>query len=193
MIRLSASQLFAAIGAKKTVDPRKPKKRRAAGTSGKTLEAMILASQRNDVILHQVKLEAKHIGGGKIVGVKSACDFFGCVVGSGRMIVVDAKETANEHRFATNEKTLKSHQRKQLVDSGRAGAIAGLIVLVRPTGIICWCDWKMLEKPKKSILIEEMMPMRHIDWKMIALPDCSGCTDPRSEGTHQMGTRQHPK
>lgn len=24
------------------------------------------------------------------------------------------------------------------------------------------------------------------------LPDCSGCTDPRSEGTHQEGTKQHP-
>ena len=24
------------------------------------------------------------------------------------------------------------------------------------------------------------------------LPDCTGCTDPRSEGTHQMGTKQHP-
>jgi hypothetical protein len=25
------------------------------------------------------------------------------------------------------------------------------------------------------------------------LPDCPGCTDPRSEGTHSFGTKQHPE
>lgn len=31
-----------------------------------------------------------------------------------------------------------------------------------------------------------------IDQSHFAFPHCSGCTDPRSEGTHQMGTVEHP-
>lgn len=41
-----------------------------------------------------------------------------------------------------------------------------------------WTEWTDKEEsptPKKTLL-----------------EDCSGCTDPRSEGTHQMHTKQHP-
>ena len=62
----------------------------------------------------------------------------------------------------------------------------GAMVVLRLPG---WQESKGVQA-ELAIADEYGLPVSYIDPE--PLPDCAGCTDPHSEGTHTEGTRQHP-
>lgn len=147
----TASQ-FPALAKPAGKPPRKP---RRPGTSGKSLEALILASP--GAVLTHVGQAAKRIQGGKVVAVRGPVDFFGTLAPGGRAIAIDAKRCELVRRFPVGDLThLPQHQRAELVRYGRAGAVAGLIVEAAARGQLYWCGWQWLEAPPPSLAWDEL-------------------------------------
>lgn len=119
---------------------------------GKTLERLITSEQtlpNREVVLTHVGQAARRIGEGKVVAVKGPVDFFGTVRGSGRSILFDAKE-CGKPSFDCNTSAVKQHQINELVRHGRAGALAGLLILDTRSGWVVWLDWRKLEQRKPT-------------------------------------------
>jgi hypothetical protein len=136
-------------------------------TKGKFLEKLIAKSQVG-VRLTQVPQAARVVDPRKWKGhqpkpgetndpftirQRGPCDFFGTIVGSGRAIILDAKEGGDQNRLELRESHLPDHQRTALIDHGRAGAVAGIIALSTLTNRLYWCDWRLLltEQSKRSL------------------------------------------
>lgn len=114
------------------------------GNRGKTLESIVELSQRGVVRVVKMGAEAKFLGGGAISPRKGPVDYVGTVVGTGRSICFDAKQSAQKYGLRTDQSHIPSHQRDFLIDQGRAGAISGLIVLRSRENQVLWLDWKYL-------------------------------------------------
>ncbi len=152
-------------------------RRKRSGHEGKTLEKIILASQ-NGVRITQVPQASRTIcKAGKAINVRvnSPCDFFGSFVGTGRLIVCDAKESSLARRLQTSEDHLPEHQRMSLIVYGQAGAVAGLIVM-HPSMVsglhwISWVDWRQLLERRPSILYTDMHHAGTVagvvDWSLV--------------------------
>jgi hypothetical protein len=130
----------------------------ARSTKGRFLEKLIARSQVG-VRLTQVPQAARVAWKSKPKGFaapstekpepftirqRGPCDFFGTIVGSGRAIILDAKEGGEQHRLVLDGTHLADHQRQSLVDHGRAGAVSGVIALATLTQRLYWCDWRLL-------------------------------------------------
>lgn len=114
---------------------------------GKSFETVILASQRDVVRLERIEQAAKRIGKGRMIPLKSPCDFTGTVVGTGRAITFDAKVCDLANRFPCgNRDHVPAHQIEHLIRHGEAGAIAGLLIWATKRCRYFWMDWRFLSK-----------------------------------------------
>lgn len=114
----------------------------------KTFEHQVLLSNPY-VRLQKMNPEAIRIPGGRVVTKRGPCDFWGQVVGSGRSIVVDAKQCDQVTRFPIGNVThFPTHQRQELVAAGRAGAISGLMIHASNDKVrrVYWLSWKDIEQ-----------------------------------------------
>lgn len=77
-------------------------------------------------------------------------DLIGTVRGTGQSFITDAKSCQHPtlFKFAAN---VKPHQRDEIVRSGKAGAVAGLIVEAVAFGKVFWIDWTLLREPATSV------------------------------------------
>ena len=106
------------------------------------------------VTLRKMGAEAVHIPGGKIVTKRGPCDFWGAVNGTGRAIVLDAKECDSRTRFPIGNKThFPDHQRAELIAMGEAGAVSGLLVHATTFGcqMYLWLSWRHMRTNEPSI------------------------------------------
>jgi len=104
--------------------------------------------------------------------VKSPPDFYGCVIGTGRLVVFDAKETAHARHLDARPKIVKTHQKRQIVRAGRAGAVAGLLCLRTTDDALFWCPWPLLENETVTEIPWSAMRAcgtvrRGIDWRLV--------------------------
>lgn len=122
---------------------------RRAQRGGEDLEARIVAAcgPGGAIELEPLpKSGARFTGGGQAHALPIACDFVGCVRGSGRAINFDAKRVgaAVAGLRIADPKILKPHQAKYLARMDRAGAIAGVLVECERLGDYRWLDGRHL-------------------------------------------------
>jgi hypothetical protein len=97
----------------------------------------------------------------------------GTFVGSGRSLIIDAKEGSETHRLVLNDTHLADHQRQALIDHGRAGAVAGVLALNTQTQRLYWCDWRLLltEQSTRSLrwldLVDIGPASMTVDWARV--------------------------
>lgn len=149
--------------------------RTRTGREGKTLEA-IIARGGPGVAVTQFHQEARRFyAGGRLVttAVAGPCDF-GVTLLGGRSGVFDAKESKEPNRLKTDKKAFHAHQRRQLVEHGRAGAVAGLLCLSHARGRLYFADWRLLVKPRPSIPWDEMLDLGPVGyavpWALVVSP-----------------------
>lgn len=134
--------------------------RMSLANRGRGLEQLVLNSQsRATVLLTQVPQAAKRIGGGKVVTVRSSCDFFGIYAPTRQLIVFDCKTCALPHRLDTREAHLPEHQRLEILRYGEAGAIAGILAERSPYTELFWVPWQLLTTREPSIPWAAMVPI----------------------------------
>src|SRR5689334_4560076 len=95
------------------------------GYRGRNLETTVIASQGNVIRLYQTTAGTKFGRGGKTFKRKGFVDFHGCVCGSGRMILFDAKQTGKPAGLEFH--AFKPHQLEILFLFGTAGAVSGAL------------------------------------------------------------------
>lgn len=92
---------------------------------GRNLESVVMASQGNTVTLNKITAGQKWLRGGKTVAQMQFVDFTGCVNGSGRMLIFDAKQWGSPKcRLDLVPPLQRGFLRRYQV----AGAIAGLLI-----------------------------------------------------------------
>jgi penicillin-binding protein-related factor A (putative recombinase) len=158
---------------------------RATARPGKTLERLIESEQKLPnvpVVLTFVRQEARRIpdrarGGVKLIAMKGPCDAFGTVRATGRSIVFDMKECKAVRSFDAKLDHLPHHQVGELIRHGRAGAIAGLLVLSTRHGWLYWLDWKKLVQRKPTYPWDELEyagTMHGVNWPAVCRSAAEG-------------------
>ncbi len=97
----------------------------------------------------------KYIGGGKMIHQKTACDFAGTVRENGRSFVCDFKVCGLPKVFYFKDH-LSEHQRIELINHGKAGAIAGLLIEATARREIRWASWQQIETDDLALAFDEM-------------------------------------
>lgn len=146
--------------------------RLASANKGRPLERVILASQVG-VTLSKVGQEAKRIGKERtdLIAVHGACDFFGSF-SDGLCLLFDAKMCGLATRFTVGDpKTLKPHQRENLIRHGRGGACCGLLIEASALRRYYWCPFTMLANVPPSYRWDELWyvgPATHMpNWRVV--------------------------
>lgn len=130
---------------------------RGQAARGKLLESMILRAQLGIICVCKISNGMRYVGGGekltnergqtrfvpRSVAVKSACDFVGCICGTGQAIAFDAKVSNLVKGFRVNhDDHFPEHQREFLAKIGKAGAVAGAVIEAVAVGRYLWLDWR---------------------------------------------------
>lgn len=80
---------------------------------------------------------------------KVAVDFCGTIKGTGRAFLTDAKSTEHPTHFKFS--MLSDEQHRELVDHGKVGAVAGVIIESIAMGKTYWLPWTVLNTNERSI------------------------------------------
>lgn len=120
---------------------------------GKSFETLILCSP--GAVLTRVRGEARRVRDGRVIQVPGPVDFVGYHPPTGRMLVFDAKQSAEKHRLDTSESHLSEEQRLQVVAYGRAGAAAGLLVEATWRRTFFWLRWEAIATRPASVAWED--------------------------------------
>lgn len=116
------------------------RRRSAPANRGKSLEAVVLASQGEAVRLVKFPQAARWVGA-RLQPIKGPVDYGGTVVADGRAIFFDAKECASKRTFSLHESHVPRHQKEFIWMMGSAGAVAGLLIEATELGQYFWLDW----------------------------------------------------
>lgn len=116
---------------------------------GRSLEEVVLASQLHTVRLAKTTAGVKMLRGGAFKRTFGIVDFVGTVVGSGRAIHFDAKQTAEDRGFYLS--MLKPHQEEHIAVHWRAGAIAGALVEATAADVkaFFWVSARMINDARR--------------------------------------------
>lgn len=114
----------------------------------------LMAIQQHVKLLEIPRTGAKVIGqtadGRPDVKLKKvAVDFCGTIKGTGRAFLTDAKST--EHPTLFQFSMLTEDQHRELVDHGKAGAVAGVIIESITMRKTYWLPWTVLDTRERSI------------------------------------------
>jgi penicillin-binding protein-related factor A (putative recombinase) len=116
-------------------------------SKGAGFEAVIEASQ-SLTLLTKIPNGHKYLRGGHIQPIKGPVDFMGCVKGSARAVVFDAKECSQLLRFPCGDRThIPQHQVEHIVRYGSQGALAGLLIWAKhpSVGAYYWMNWTLMK------------------------------------------------
>ena len=123
---------------------------------GNSLEKLILLSaQCSRGLVELTKLPqsgGKFIRANHMIRQPIDCDFHGCT-NTGRAIFIDAKSSENRKRLDLSEDHLPQHQRQFLCNTGRMGALAGLIAEARHETLrmVFWVPWSIFSGEAASV------------------------------------------
>lgn len=100
------------------------------------------------------------IGKGKLIRVPVCCDFAGTIRGDGRMLLIDFKRNDAVNTFNLDA-YVAEHQRRELMNHGSSGAVAGLLIESTRHNRQYWCGWKWLTRG--SVLFSMMIDLGPAD------------------------------
>ena len=115
---------------------------------GRRLESAVIASQRDVIRVRKTSAGAKWLAGGKAVRQVGPPDFIGTVVGSGRSICFEAKQSDRPNGFPLD--MVRPHQLDYLTEQGQAGAVAGVLVESTAKRLYLWLTWGDLNGALRS-------------------------------------------
>ncbi|MGC4030232.1 MAG: Holliday junction resolvase RecU [Tepidisphaeraceae bacterium] len=116
------------------------------GYRGRSLETIVVASQRDVIRIEKMQAGARFLRGGKSIPVPGPVDFIGTVVATGRAIHFDAKQT--DYALGFKMSLLKPHQIFHLDRFDKAMAIAGVLAECTADSVAAffWLDAALLAK-----------------------------------------------
>lgn len=130
---------------------------------------VLMADVELDPPVPQASRTIRRGGVKETVRQRSPVDFAGTVRATGRSYRADAKSYQRGARLELGRRGLKEHQARQLIDHGRAGAVAGVLVELRGRDEVWWVGWGALRLAE--IERQQAVPLRDDSPHCIRLGD----------------------